>query len=613
MTAADRFRRSLLRPSTRNFYVPLRDEEVLVDTQPSMIIAVAQYFLKSKKETNPQRIGMNEGFEGVEGANNTDDLSSTASEQQQQQQQIEDVPGAYQYANGHDDEHDQSALKRVSPLPLKKNVSFSAFEADFSQSCLQPLADLTETIPTAASAKTIQVETTLHLGNGHKETLTANEIFRANIKVDEDDDDVRSHSSTSTTSQPLHLAIETNDSFEIARAKAFVASRDKNNDDDDASSVSVLDSVLDEDSSDASMTHDNALDKDESETSMDPLSAVQEQHPTAPTATATKRLNSLNTNDSDSSSSSSSSADNDEDKDEAVAKLKAEIAALQALIDGKQSQASMQEALDEITASSSTSTTASSSSSSSTKTNMIEFEKSMALDECFNMASTPPHVASQLRWADDLGRDLVETHDLSWHASDLQFVVLLLAPAQRQFEFLHLELAAAHDDTDPSSNNDDVTVEELLRQLPAMATNPTLAAQTYVSLCRSSSCNGARNKDAHVEFATTSFVSDSTVRHGDILWAAPQGHAPAELVREASLLARVIHKAVRRSLLSGRAVTRITTTKNSAEQQQRPVVRDDSEQDSEDEELITTGSMDGLVLNQVDDESSLHRTLDVEK
>jgi hypothetical protein len=100
------------------------------------------------------------------------------------------------------------------------------------------------------------------------------------------------------------------------------------------------------------------------------------------------------------------------------------------------------------------------------------------------------------------------------------FLVLLVAPEEKQFEFLFFKLA-----------DKELTAIDMLLQLPFLATNEVLK-QSYTALCR------IKNQYDYDELCLNTPMALQKIRPLEVLWAVPRPYAPQDLCEDATLLAQ---------------------------------------------------------------------------
>lgn len=100
-------------------------------------------------------------------------------------------------------------------------------------------------------------------------------------------------------------------------------------------------------------------------------------------------------------------------------------------------------------------------------------------------------------------------------------VILLLSASRHKYEFICCEYKDAI-----SENVGKLSVKDILKQLPAMASNACLERQEYTALCRQD----------NTELINALAVQDYDLQHFEMLWAVPKGYTSKELAPVVSCL-----------------------------------------------------------------------------
>jgi hypothetical protein len=167
--------------------------------------------------------------------------------------------------------------------------------------------------------------------------------------------------------------------------------------------------------------------------------------------------------------------------------------------------------------------------------------------------TTTTTASRTLRWADEVresedGRemDLETIYSIEClQPISTRVVILLLNPKERLFEFIQCEYSV----------DDRLTISDLLKQLPGMASIEVLAKQRYTSLCR-----------LDEELINMLPIQDYPVREGEILIAAGPEYRPKMVMAAACALLsqRALLRAVHKAKLSGRALQKLSSSKELA-------------------------------------------------
>lgn len=153
-----------------------------------------------------------------------------------------------------------------------------------------------------------------------------------------------------------------------------------------------------------------------------------------------------------------------------------------------------------------------------------------------------------IRWTDEEdGHSLAVIYTLPFMIpAFLRFVVLLLHPDKRKFEFLHFEC----------STEDKIKISDILVQIPRFACSRLFRHRRYVALCR-----------RDMELINLLSVEDCNIREGDILAAVPDGFTPRDIMTHAHQLlsSKPLRRAVKKARLAGRGLQRLRTSEELAQ------------------------------------------------
>lgn len=182
-----------------------------------------------------------------------------------------------------------------------------------------------------------------------------------------------------------------------------------------------------------------------------------------------------------------------------------------------------------------------------------------------------------VRWADFSGQSLTETITLdALPYVSTRIVILLLDLEERLFEFVQCEF----------STDDRLTISDILKQLPALASIEFLAQQRYQTLCRPD----------HEEMINMLPIQHYRIREGEILVASNGVSKPKDVMAAARALLnqKKLARSVRKAKLSGRALQMLLSSAellepvedNKQQQDQKMSKLNDSCDDIEDSALI---------------------------
>lgn len=139
----------------------------------------------------------------------------------------------------------------------------------------------------------------------------------------------------------------------------------------------------------------------------------------------------------------------------------------------------------------------------------------------------PNHRKKSIRFADEEGEvmetvHLVENGDEHDDTDFKRMLILLLLPKGKKFEFLHAQYRVEAR----------VSVSVLLEQLPSMATDPLIACQRYIRLCRA---------EGRGELINALAIQDYALEQDEVLIAVVQGYTGKETSRIAKTLVENSH------------------------------------------------------------------------
>jgi len=157
----------------------------------------------------------------------------------------------------------------------------------------------------------------------------------------------------------------------------------------------------------------------------------------------------------------------------------------------------------------------------------------------------------RIRFADEVGQPLEETRYAVTQYSEedlqtLRTIVLLMSPKQRKFEFIHLSYGMG----------EKTIVGDIIKQIPAFATDTTLAKQTYVGLCRP--------KESGRELINTVSIQGYFLSRDEVLVAVAREYSAKALLKMAKPLLenKKILRAVKKAKANGLAVQKLKATNN---------------------------------------------------
>jgi hypothetical protein len=144
----------------------------------------------------------------------------------------------------------------------------------------------------------------------------------------------------------------------------------------------------------------------------------------------------------------------------------------------------------------------------------------------------------KIRFADEAGLQLVEEHLIHREANYAsRIVVMLLSPKDRKFEFLHAEYPL-----DAST-----TVQVLLEQVPALATNDAFRSKTFNALLQTETSRQLDNNLA---------LQDYSFKESEIVLGIPDDFTVANMTKMAVplLLNKKLMKTVKQAIRKGRGL-----------------------------------------------------------
>jgi hypothetical protein len=144
----------------------------------------------------------------------------------------------------------------------------------------------------------------------------------------------------------------------------------------------------------------------------------------------------------------------------------------------------------------------------------------------------------KIRFADEVGKQLAEEHLIHREANYAsRIVVMLLSPKDRKFEFLHAEYPL-----DAST-----TVQVLLEQVPALATNDAFRSKTFNALLQTETSRQLDNNLA---------LQDYSFKESEIVLGIPDDFTVANMTKMAVplLLNKKLMKTVKQAIRKGRGL-----------------------------------------------------------